>query len=37
MKYKVAAEVGGTEEVEAFKLYERSRIHEVGHENYRLF
>ena len=37
MKYKVAAEVGGPEEVEAFKLYERSRIHEVGQERYRLF
>ena len=30
MKYKVAAEVGGPEEVEAFKLYERTRINEVG-------
>ena len=37
MKYKVAAEVGGPEEVEAFKLYERSRINEVGQERYRLF
>ena len=37
MKYKVAAEVGGAEEVEAFKLYERTRIHEVGQEKYRLF
>ena len=37
MKYKVAAEVGGAEEVEAFKLYERSRINEVGQERYRLF
>ena len=30
MKYKVAAEVGGPEEVEAFRLYERTRINEVG-------
>lgn len=37
MKYKVAAEVGGQEELEAFKLYERSRINEVGQERYRLF
>ena len=37
MKYKVAAEVGGPEEVEAFKLFERSRINEVGQEKYRLF
>ena len=37
MKYKVAAEVGGAEEVEAFKLYERTRINVVGQEKYRLF
>lgn len=37
MKYKVAAEVGGTEELEAFKLYERTRIEDVGQEKYRLF
>ena len=37
MKYKVAAEVGGPEEVEAFKLYERTRINQVGQERYRLF
>ena len=37
MKYKVAAEVGGPEELEAFKLYERTRILEVGTEKYRLF
>ena len=37
MKYKVAAEVGGTEELEAFKLYERSRIDDIGQERYRLF
>ena len=37
MKYKVAAEVGGPEELEAFRLYERTRIMEVGQEKYRLF
>ena len=37
MKYKVAAEVGGTEELEAFKLYERTRINEIGKERYSLF
>ena len=37
MKYKVAAEVGGPEEMEAYKLYERTRINEVGHEKYSLF
>ncbi len=37
MKYKVAAEVGGPEEVEAYRLYERTRINEVGRDNYRLF
>ena len=36
MKYKVAAEVGGTEELEAFRLYERTRIQEFGEEKYRL-
>ena len=37
MKYKVAAEVGGTAEREAYKLYERSRINDIGQERYRLF
>ena len=37
MKYKVAAEVGGPEEVEAFKLYEQVKIEEKGEEKYRLF
>ena len=37
MKYKVAAEVGGIEELEAFKLYERTRIYDIGEEKYRLF
>ena len=30
MKYKVAAEVGGEEEKEAFKLYEKTRIVDKG-------
>lgn len=33
----MAAEVGGTEELEAFTLYERSRIDDIGQERYRLF
>ena len=37
MKYKVAAEVGDTEEVEAFKLYEKTMIESRGEEQYRLF
>ena len=37
MKYKVAAEVGGHDELEAFKLYERTRISDIGQERYRLF
>ena len=37
MKYKVAAEVGDAEEIEAFKLYEKTNIESRGEENYRLF
>ena len=37
MRYKVAAEVGGAEEREAFALYEKTRIEEVGEVKYRLF
>lgn len=37
MKYKVAAEVGGPEELEAYKLYEQVKIEEKGEANYRLF
>ena len=37
MKYKVAAEVGDAEEVEAFRLYEKTNIESRGEENYRLF
>ena len=36
MKYKVAAEIGGPEEHEAFKLYEKIKIDELGETNYRL-
>jgi hypothetical protein len=37
MKYKVAAEVGGPEELAAWKLYEKAKIEEKGEERYRLF
>ena len=37
MKYKVAAEVGGQEEREAFKLYQKTRITDKGETQYRLF
>ena len=37
MKYKVAAEVGDSEEQEAFKLYEKTMIESRGEERYRLF
>ena len=37
MKYKVAAEVGGSEERAAFQLYEKTKIEEVGEVKYRLF
>ena len=36
MKYKVAAEVGGQEEQEAFALYEKIKIDELGETNFRL-
>ncbi len=37
MKYKVAAEVGGAQEIAAFELYEKVKIQEKGVEKYRLF
>ena len=37
MKYKVAAEVGGTEEKTAFALYEKLKIQEQGETKFRLF
>ena len=36
MKYKVAAEVGGQEEQEAFKAYEKMRIDDIGEVKFRL-
>ena len=36
MKYKVAAEIGGQEEHEAFKLYEKIKIDEIGETKYAL-
>ena len=37
MKYKVAAEVGGSEERAEFKLYEKTKRDEVGEVKFRLF
>ena len=37
LKYKVAADIGGTPEREAFALYERLQINKRGEVNYRLF
>ena len=37
MKYKVAAEVGGDKELEAFKLYEKIKIDEKGEAGYRIW
>jgi len=37
MKYKVAAEVGGDTEREAFKLYEKLQIDQKGETSYRLW
>ena len=37
MKYKVAAEVGGPEEKEAFNLYSKTKIEEIGEDRFRLF
>ena len=37
MKYKVAAEVGGPEELAQWQLYEKTKIEEKGEERYRLF
>ena len=36
MKFKVAAEVGGEEEQEAYRLYEKMQIDEKGENNFRL-
>ena len=37
IKYKVAAEIGGAEEREAFALYEKVKVDELGAIKYRLF
>ena len=37
MKYKVAAEVGGDAEREAFKLFEKLKIDQKGEAGYRLW
>ena len=37
MKHKVAAEVGGPEEREAFLLYSKAKIEEIGEDQFRLF
>ena len=37
MKYKVAAEVGGEAEIEAFKLYEKIKIDQKGEAGYMLW
>jgi hypothetical protein len=37
MKYKVAAEVGGEQEREAFKLFEKLKIDQKGETQYRLW
>ena len=36
MKYKVAAEVGGPEEREAFEQFEKDIIDRVGEDRFRL-
>ena len=36
IKYKVAAEIGGEEEKEAFKLYEKIKIDELGETKFKL-
>jgi len=37
MKYKVAAEVGGDAEREAFKLFEKMKVDQKGEAGYRLW
>ena len=34
IKYKVAAEIGGPQEQEAFKLYEKMKLDELGELRY---
>lgn len=37
MKHKVAAEVGGQQEREAFELFEKQMVDQKGEVNYRLW
>ena len=37
MKYKVASDIGGVEEREAFEMFERMQINERGATNYKLW
>ena len=37
MKYKVAAEVGGDQEREAFKLFEKLKVDQKGEAGFRLW
>ena len=37
IKYKTAAEIGGTEEREAFALYEKNKLDLMGPTKYALF
>ena len=36
IKYKVAAEVGGQQEQEAFAMYEKIKVEEIGEVRFRL-
>ena len=36
IKYKVAAEIGGPEEQEAYALYEKNKIDEIGELKFKL-
>jgi hypothetical protein len=37
MKHKVAAEIGGEQEQEAFKMFEKIQIEDKGENNFRLW
>ena len=37
LKYKIAADIGGTPEREAFALFERLQVNKKGEIGYRLF
>ena len=36
IKYKVAAEIGGQEEQEAYALYEKNKVDEIGELKFKL-